>query len=249
MQSGVNKRVLLQNLAQLPAQQSGLQAALVERRSQGQTTEKSRGSKNKAKVQKGGAQPQRNTSETRAKQLTQQESVTTLISSPSSQSTSDSSTKPSVAVSTSGQGKTRQLDEGQGGEKSPSRSSQCAAGAREGSVEPHGVSHKPPTEVDSRQASRATVADVPLTGSRSAAVSQPSSLVASTPTGKPPVSSWQSQVVRLCDGCGREHEQLGQCGRCRVARYCSAACLRTDYARHSAFCLRFKARNRPGQDR
>ena len=51
-----------------------------------------------------------------------------------------------------------------------------------------------------------------------------------------------STIAMGCQACGRSHgaegpdSQLLTCGRCRAARYCSAACQRENWATHKKFC-------------
>ena len=82
--------------------------------------------------------------------------------------------------------------------------------------------------------------------------------VAKETTGSPKVSKTNSPSVistvttsrefaspnnasRLCDGCGANGLALGQCGRCKLARYCSRSCMRSHFPKHEAFCLRFSS--------
>jgi hypothetical protein len=45
------------------------------------------------------------------------------------------------------------------------------------------------------------------------------------------------KTLSACVGCGAVTEKLMQCGRCKVARYCSGACQKQHWPTHKPFCL------------
>ncbi|KAJ7912521.1 hypothetical protein B0H13DRAFT_2007055 [Mycena leptocephala] len=49
--------------------------------------------------------------------------------------------------------------------------------------------------------------------------------------------------VKCCDKCGSSVSSLKNCGRCRIARYCSAECQRNAWPSHKKTCQAFSASN------
>ena len=41
-----------------------------------------------------------------------------------------------------------------------------------------------------------------------------------------------------CDKCHEEYEKVGKCKSCKVAKYCSLACQKEDWAQHKKVCER-----------
>lgn len=79
----------------------------------------------------------------------------------------------------------------------------------------------------------------------------PAAAAASTPTVAEDVEAGVHSLAAIvrdttiamgCQACGRGHgaagpeAQLLTCGRCRAARYCSAACQRDNWVTHKKFC-------------
>ncbi|KAK7455847.1 hypothetical protein VKT23_010884 [Stygiomarasmius scandens] len=51
------------------------------------------------------------------------------------------------------------------------------------------------------------------------------------------------QGKKCCDGCGKEDVALKNCGRCQVARYCSAECQKKQWPTHKSKCQPFSTPN------
>ena len=47
-----------------------------------------------------------------------------------------------------------------------------------------------------------------------------------------------SKKQRTCDQCGKASHSMQKCGRCREARYCSAACQASAWKEHKKVCVK-----------